>query len=51
MKILYCGKCHKALKSKHFHKNKSTKSGYETTCKECRNEYYRIRYERLKASV
>ena len=44
MKSIYCGKCHKEMKSKFFHKDKHSPTGYCYWCKECKNSYERDRY-------
>jgi 5-methylcytosine-specific restriction endonuclease McrA len=47
--MLYCPKCSQEKLETEFHKNKRTKSGYQSLCKECRLAFYQLNQERLRA--
>lgn len=44
-----CTNCSKELSLEMFSKNKSTKDGLQTVCKECQRQYYQSNKERIKA--
>ena len=49
METKVCVKCGKELPMDSFYKNKATKDGFDTTCKECKSAYNKARNEKLKA--
>lgn len=44
-----CTNCNKELSLEMFSKNKSTKDGLQSVCKECQRQYYQSNKERIKA--
>jgi hypothetical protein len=49
MKTKVCGRCKQSKYLEQFHKNRSDKSGYHNTCKECRRKEDRTKEYKAKA--